>query len=113
MGLWADVITAEIRLHSHRKRKANPESQHVGDICRACQVMGEGQYKQAMQLLSPSGLTEPSEKIRSELLANHPQVTSSDLPPSNVPPPAKFKKPMVLKALRSFPAGTTPSPSCL
>ena len=47
------------------------------------------------------------------MLTKNLQAAPPRLPPSPVPPPVKIDESVVLKALRSFPAGPAPGPSCL
>ena len=52
--------------------------------------------------------------VYSEMLSKHPQVPSpSPLPPSKVPDSVEIREALIIKALKSFPAGTAPGPSGL
>ena len=62
----------------------------------------------------PVVLHRPPRRSEMRCLPNIPKLLPHTmLPPSPAPPPVKIEEPVVLKALRSFPAGTAPGPSRL
>ena len=55
-GLWADVVSLDIKLCKRGRRKVTLESQQDDMVHRACQAMEQGCYRKTIQLLSSSGL---------------------------------------------------------
>ena len=73
-GLWTEVVSQDIKLRKHGRRKVTPESQHADVIRRARQAVEQGCYRKAIQMLSSSGLAQANEEIREEMLVKHPQA---------------------------------------
>ena len=48
-------------------------------------ALEDGQYRKTIQVLFSSGLVQMFEDVRHEMLAKHPQVAPSTLPPSSAP----------------------------
>ena len=92
------------------RRKTSLMSQHADALHRVRQAVEKGQYSKAIQLLSSNGLVQTSENVKSEMLGKHPQAAPSKLPLSSTPRPVKVEELVVLKAVRSFAACTTPGP---
>ena len=88
------------------------ESTRSTNARRARRAVENGQYKKAIQSLSSAGFAPPSEDVLDEMLAKHPQSGRPLFPLTK--PRLLFKWPVdVVNALRSFPSGTAPGPSCL
>ncbi len=114
LGLWQEVLNEEVRLSRRRKpKKETSVSLRAANAHRARRAMEDGQYKKATQALTSSGLAQASTEVLAEMLAKHPQNDPPQLPSHPVPTPIQINEAEVVKALRSFPKGTAPGPSCL
>ena len=89
------------------------ESNRSTNARRARRAVENGQYKKATQSLSSAGFAPPSEDVLDEMLAKHPQSGASPSSFDEAPPPVQVAIVDVVNALRSFPSGTAPGPSCL
>ena len=116
--LWEDAVDATTLLERRsRKRLSNTppsaESTRSTNARRARRAVENGQYKKAIQSLSSAGFAPPSEDVLDEMLAKHPQSGASPFSFDEAPPPVQVAIVDVVNALRSFPSGTAPGPSCL
>ena len=59
------------------------------------------------------GFTQASSEVMDEMLSKHPQSGPPSIPADPVPPPVQVVCVDIVRALRSFPSGTAPGPSCL
>ena len=73
----------------------------------------DGQYRKAIQALASDGLFLPTVEVVDEMLSKHPQVTPPSIPADSVPPPTQVAEVDIVRALKSFPAGTAPGPFSL
>ena len=73
--------------------------------------MPDGQYKKAMQALASNGIEEESEEVFRELLSKHPQADPPTPSSDFVPSSTMISEIEVLRALNSFPNGSSPGPS--
>ena len=76
----------------------------------ARQAIEDGQYKKAIQALMSDGVAQASVEVLNEVLAKHPQASSTPTPTGPVPQPVQFAVEDVVRAFRSFPNGTAPGP---
>ena len=114
--LWSEVLQEEKRLHNRRKRQNNDNSQRsqrAANARRARHAVGDDQYRKAIQALASDVLALPTVEVVDEMLSKHPQVTPPSIPADSVPPPAQIAEVDIVRALKSFPAGTAPGPSSL
>ena len=118
MRLLEDAVDATTLLECRsRKRLSNTppsaESTRSTNARRARRAVENGQYKKAIQSLSSAGFAPPSEDVLDEMVAKHPQSGASPFSFDEAPPPVQVAIVDVVNALRSFPSGTAPGPSCL
>ena len=112
--LWAEVEEEESRLSRRRKpRIVSEESLRASNVRRAKRAVEEGQYKKALQALRSEGLAKPNQDVYKEMLLKHPQGPAPFIPQMPAAPPPIIKADVVLKCIRSFPAGSAPGPSHL
>ena len=114
--LWSEVLQEEKRLHNRRKRQNNDNSQRsqrAANARWARRAVEDGQYRKAIQALASDGLALPTVEVVDEMLSKHPQVTPPSIPADSVPPPTQVAEVDIVRALKSFPAGTAPGPSSL
>ena len=115
--LWADVVEEDylyIRWVRKRQRKApTPNSLRLSNARRARRLTEEGQYKKALQALLSKGIAGASAEVFDQMLSKHPQAAPPSLPQGPPPPPPHIASEIILKAIRSFPAGSAPGPSHL
>ena len=110
------MLQEEKRLHNRRKRQNNDNSQRsqrAANARRARRAVEDGQYRKAIQALASDGLALPTVEVVDEMLSKHPQVTPPSIPADSVPPPTQVAEVDIVRALKSFPAGTAPGPSSL
>ena len=112
--LWADVVEEDLRWVRKRQRKApTPNSLCLSNARRARHLTEEGQYKKALQALLSEGIAGASAEVFDQMLSKHPQAAPPSLPQGPPPPPPHIASEIILKAIRSFPAGSAPGPSHL
>ena len=63
--------------------------------------------------LSSEGFAQASSEVLDEMLSKHPQSGPPPIPVDSVPPPIQVVCADIVRALRSFPSGMAPGPSCL
>ncbi len=115
MGLWADVTKAEGRYQKfmRKPKKSSPASLRQANARRARRAMEDGQYKKAAQALISDGLALPTAEVLAEMINKHPQSPQPSISPDPIPTPVTISEEGLVKALKSFPSGTAPGPSCL
>ena len=115
--LWEEVASANHSLKARLSRSSSsgssPDAVLRSNVIRARRAVGDGQYRKALQSLSSAGLAQPSADVLVEMLAKHPPSANPALPEDTPPPPVQFSSEEVIKALKSFPAGSAPGPSGL
>ena len=99
------------RRHHNRRKPPSSESLRLANISRARQAVGDGQYRKAIQSLSSDGLADVTTDVFDEIQAKHPQADPHCIPSDPFPPPLQVTEADIVRALRSFPNGTAPSPS--
>ena len=110
--LWSDVVEEDSRWVRKRQRKApTPNSLRLSNARRARRLTEEGQYKKALQALLSEGIAGASAEVIDQMLSKHPQVAPPSLPQGPPSPPPHIASEIILKAIRSFPAGSAPGPS--
>ena len=114
MSLW-DEVTAEndrltCRLQRIQSRPASQESLESANSRRACE---DGQFRKAIQSLSSAGLASPSGDVLEAMCSKHPSAPPPSPFSSPAPSPVQVSSVEVVKALRLFPSGSAPGPSCL
>ena len=112
VGLWSEVQAEEARLNSRMKRE-DTTSLHPENARQACGAIEDGQYRKAIQFLTYCGFVQVYHDVKMEMLAKHPQADPPKLPTSAALSHVKINKATLIRALRSFPQGTAPGPSCL
>ena len=112
LDLWSEACSDTVRVRRKGVRAGEDSFLRAGNASRARGAVGDGQYRKAVQSLTSNGVAFPSGKAYLEMVAKHPQVA---LPSRDHPPPQsiKIQDLLVVKALKSFPAGTSPGPSGL
>ena len=112
--LWSAMLEEGSRWSRRRRPKSpTPESQRHSNVRRAKLATEEGQYRKALQALLSEGIATPSSSIVEEMLAKHPQAPVPSIPHDPPPPPPNISHDTVIRAIRSFPAGSAPGPSQL
>ena len=114
-ALWADMMEDEdMQARSSKKSKAIPLEQFRRANARWARLAAEnGQYRKALLTVSSAGLADATSELVDAMLAKHPQSPSPLIPPSPIPPSPTIYETYILKALKSFPSGSTPGPSNL
>ena len=112
--LWEDVL-AEHERYAHKilKKTISPESLRKANAQRARRAVEDVQYRKAIQALSSSGLARVTPEILEQMLDKHPNSPPPPIPPGTPPPPPEISHQDVLRALKSFPSGSSPGPSGL
>ena len=110
--LWDDVIGSNNRLNKHLSRRCNNSTIHA-NINRAHRAVEDGQYRKALQFLSSTSIAPSSMEVLNSMVCKHPQSAPPLIPTSPIPPPVHISELDVARALKSFPNGTAPGPSCL
>ena len=112
--LWEDVLAEHERYaHKNLKKTISPESLRKANAQRARRAVEDGQYRKAIQALSSSGLARVTPEILEQMLDKHPNSPPPPIPPGTPPPPPEISHQDVLRALKSFPSGSSPGPSGL
>ena len=112
--LWEEVLAKE---QKHRRLRGKPkhsshETLRRGNARRARRAVGEGQFRKAIQALCSEGLAPVTPEVFEEMLAKHPRAPPPITSPAPAPAPDDISEAEVLRALRSFPSGSAPGPSC-
>ena len=119
VSLW-DEVTAEndrltCRLQKIQSRPASQESLKSANSRRARRrrACEDGQFRKAIQSLSSVGLASPSGDVLEAMRSKHPSAPPPSPFSSPAPSPVQVSSVEVVKALRSFPSGSAPGPTCL
>ena len=113
--LWERVVEDNTQLNRRlqkRRFKTPPSDESVrsANARRARRAVENGQYRKA---LSSEGFAQASSEVMDEMLSKHPQSGPPPIPADPVPPPVQVVCVDIVRALRSFPSGMAPGPSCL
>ena len=115
LELWEELVAVDGRTKKHQRkpRERTVEFQREINVRRTRQAIEDGQYKKAIQALMSDSVAQASAEVLNEMLAKHPQASATPTPTGPVPQPVQFTVEDVVRALRSFPNGTTLAPQAL
>ena len=117
LSLWCEVRDKNkrllLRLKKFRSNPAFQESIRSANTLRTCRAVEDGQFRKAIKSVSSVGFAPSSVDALNGMRSKHPSTLPPSPFPSPAPPPVQVSGLDVTKALRSFPSGSAPGPSCL